>query len=815
MNTQLFHEKNLNGYIFVALSAAAGWILTMMIWNAGFSSFLDHKRYYDFGPSLLGNSSPVYEMYFYILLTIMTFLASFVFSRFFKPKKHFFYGVSQQISEKLFPFFENKTFERILAFVLLAAFFTVLYYHIGKMPILLEQAERSGLPQATYIVLSFSFITVFLIAYASSKKSNILSKLIISMTFVSFYFVYLKEWPISWGIDTFHEGESFLTGKLFFAESYRFFQDIIPVHGFFRNVIPSYISILFTDNSLYFERMVGMYYFAFLSTLILLLVYRFTTLLTTVAFFLLTYTLHFYAVLDLSPFFLFVFLLYSLRKRYGRPIFFLMGLFLALESLYSYEFMIFVNIALFSFVILYALKSKFQNSLINLFLIGYFSTWAIFLMFFISELGILFEYIKSLLSKSPNLLERPFSFPQGFSSYSFMIYIFFPLFFLYHMRNTLKLFFLQDSLRRALYFIFSALSLLFFIRAFNRSDDGHILLAFYISFPIILISILQTKYALQNIFKTIVLILLILLYIPNALENKSVQPSFLKQNIFYDKRIETPNAVPRSNQVGNLSLPGHSYRNFIGKGELVILKKLIGKNVTFYDFSNQPLLVYGILGNPVITNDYHTLFYNTFKEQEDLIKTLESHPNTAIIFSSNHWSETLDGTYQEYRLPIVSQYLFKTYPYVYKIGRFTLLARNPLPLKHPFIVESTQSLRRSYDLRYAPMHMKEYKQEQIAKRYNICGHGCHYPQFEILEGTNALNFSTDMAKNTDITFTFSATNDEPFQIHVRVKKGQHESFVRLDNIPVYIRTAFNNLKITFSDPSSVKNMQLHGIFLTK
>lgn len=676
--------------------------------------------------------------------------------------------------------------------VIIAAFAAMCVAHAGKLITLGAIFLQTGMRQQAWIVFILFIGIAFIIGWLCTPKKTFTSRVRGALLGGTVYIISIREASILWGVDTFHEGETFLTGTFLLGGAYEFLSQFIPIHGLGRNVLPSYISALFSNDNLYFSRTVRALYFPLVDVLIVGFLVKYSgSVIVALCFFVLNYLFGFLFDWDISPFFLVALLLVSTIRGqiHCAGMAFAAGLALFMESIYSYEFFLFIHISLVATLgfgsYQYSGRS-FPPSLRWLYA-GFYGATVVFFISLWNRSSIWFDVLRNAIGKSPNLLQRELEIPTGFSPEFFLLVSFVSLFVVFHLVNIVG--FLPYIRRaklnpkRVVIVACSMVSLMYLVRAFNRSDMGHVLMALYISAPVILGLLLHYRFVRRDLV-VIGTCLAITVKLSSLLWHGQLSLDVFKQAAFLDARLAT-NTVPSLAELGSLKIPaGTASRDLVTPEELGILVGLKNAGFKLYDMSNQPLLVYGIVGAPLVDRDMHSIFYNTFNEQLEVIQRLERARDSLVIWSSRHWTETLDGTYSELRLPILADYILKLYSYTYQFGRFTVLSRSELEGWREERIESDSLLRRHYDLGFAPGRMSHYGGERVMLIKDVGA-----MNMVDIKGSkpDAVRIEVLAHSETKVVIAVFKEDRELVAISFRVHPGTTHHFVRLNSLPAVVR----------------------------
>lgn len=818
----------------IIYSLLFGFIFNRYLFKHELEDFFLYKKYFDFGPTIYNGNNPDIEMYFYILFIALSFIflliswwisksneiiitnnylkninftfivivcLLFITPLYAKTEISMGYLIIFLLTILFSSLVKNHNFFVFLNVLLSLFFLIVFYYHIPKMSVLIEIFVQAGRPKLIFGLLSLLLLSMFLLTmYIRNRPLRY--RLIIFFIFVMIFYICIKEYPITWGIDSFHEGEGILNAHYFYNNSYTYYENFFPIHGFFRNTIPSYVAGLFSDNNLYLVRVITSFYNSFFITVVIFLIYRFSNLSSAIAFFLLNYTYALFNPLDISPFFLIGLICLTFARKNSKYLFYIVGIFVGLDSLYSYEFMIFYFIAFTFISTIYFYKNRFIKSSTRDIICGFLIVWIITLIFLNIHVDEFFKYLVELLKMSPNLLDRPLEFPKNQSYYYLIIYVLVPLFIFFYILKPTEYILLNKTNKYSFAIsIISFVSLMYFTRAFNRSDDGHVMQGLYIFVPLFVAFTLKISKYNRKLFLLFVIIVLGSFVYSQKLSNKNLF-EFLKQGSYYDKRL-TLESIPKGGHFGSSYVPLLSINSLASTDELEGINILKQNNYKLFDYTNQPFLIYGMFGFELTNPDMYTIFSNTLNQQKNIIENLSKSDKTIILFSSGHWSETLDNTYQEYRLPIVSKYISTNYKFKYKIGRFVLLSKEKLPFLIKYEKFDNSDLISSYNLGMAPSRMTHYKEENIVfelKEYNSL--------LSIDNSVDGIVITTDNIKgNSDLRLIFKKNDSFIFDIKFKLSEQLKENFIRFSNLALFNRNDINNLVIE-SNNCEIKDVKI-------
>lgn len=684
--------------------------------------------------------------------------------------------------------------------VIMAAFLAICVAHAGKISALGVIFIQTGMPRQAWALFALFAGLAFTAGWYCSSAKKRTTRVSGALLCVAIYVICIREASILWGVDTFHEGETFLTGVFLVSGVYEYLAEFIPIHGLGRNVIPSYISGIFTSDNLYFSRLVRALFFPLVDVLIAGFLLKYSRdVSVVVGFVVLNYLFGFLFDWDISPFMLVALLLISMSSGSAAvtSLSWATGFVLFLESVYSYEFFLFVHIAMVTTLAIVMYQSRWGRPALELrrLYLAFYGATAVFFLLLWDRAFIWFEVLRNALGKSPNLLQRELEIPIEFSGEFFFLVTFVSLFIIFHLFNVVG--FLpyigrtKLTVKRVVLVTFSIVSLMYMVRAFNRSDMGHVLMALYISAPVMLGLILHYRLLRRDtlicgVGMVIVAKMSLLLW------HGQLSLDVFKQGALLDARMGT-SAIPPLAQIGELKVPaGTVTDDLVTPRELNQLVALKNAGFKLFDMSNQPLLVYGIVGSPLVDRDMHTIFYNTFTEQSAVIERLEKMRDALVIWSSGHWSETLDGTYSELRLPILASYILKSFSHSYQIGRVIVLSRLPLEgLREELVESNSPFFRRHYELGFAPGRMSHYESENAV----LLGRSDAMDRVKIGDNKpDAIRIEVSTPVEAKIILTAFNEDRELASALFKVRPGMSHYFIRLNSMPALARDSATNLR---------------------
>lgn len=833
----------------IAFAIICGVVLTYLFKLSIYDGYLGLRKFPDYGPTLFSGGQPDKLLYLYIVLVAVSTLLGLALLKYFKYMplldKWAASGASNIIGTiTLLLMFTTVSIAalvtggthtshfKIVLFLLtgfgVATFFirrslgtkllndlvavseatfsflfaAIVLFHLPKIPVLNAIFQQSANKGAA-IGLFFGMITLATtISYFLTRSSPRSTWLKLSILLVGVYVVSIREAWINWGVDAFHEGESFLTANYLINGSYKFLADFFPVHGLGRNILHGYFAAIFSDNNLYFYRAIKAITYPFVHVLIFAFLYRYTKKFSVpLAFFVLSYLLGIVEELDIEPFVLLAFILVPLsgnsnKQHWGRVG---AGIALFLASIYSFEYFILLNIGMFvTFVHYLYIGNRAKLYPTPWLHISFYGCILIFVAVLGSNIVIWLDIVRNALAKSPNLLERSLESPRDFSILFFFISAFFAPFLLFNITSIVSFIRKQKytNTLATLVAVFSMLSLMFFVRAFNRSDIGHVLYGHSISIPVIIGLAIYYK-AISD--RAVILISLALLTIQgtNTAINGQLSMDVLKQRPGYDARLSR-NDVRALQEFGAIKVPsGTIDGSHMTAAELVGLQSLVKEGYRIFDMTNEPVLIYGAVNSPLVAKDIHTLFYNTYREQLEVVSRLKASGKTVVLWSAGHWSETLDSTYVEYRLPLVSEYIIRAFPMTYGIGRYVIYAQQELPVGG--IVN--YGVRNHYDLGLAPSRMTPYRQERVSTLMeNATGN------VKISEKKpDAIYVDVGATGGGRIFINLKNQGKNVCSVAFIVPRGDSKNFIRLSNLPAYIRNHVDEIDVSAGDAGSKIN----------
>lgn len=845
--------------ILLGIAVSLSFIITYFFKIVLYDNYIGVRKFFDYGPTLFLGGQPDILTYLYIMLVVTSFFLGLgltslstripLFIRWTEHlinirlewivialiflivtitaittdslyTVHFRYALYLLACLSSFVFLIKKPFlfnkiEALISFakyIFILIFIAILLFNLPKVPVLIEIFFQSDHKKATTgLFLGMSFFALGL-GYFITRLRSRSERLILSLILASIYIISIRESWIYWGLDAFHEGESFLSVNLLINSPYKFLVDFFPVHGLGRNILHSYFASIFSESNLYFYRVVKAITYPFIHVLIFAVLYRYTKKLTIpLGFFVISYLLSFIEELDIEPFLLIAFLMVPLTVKdinnTARKV--VVGVMLFMASIYSLEYFVFLNIAMaITFIHHFYIKIRFGKQPIPWMHIAFYLSSLVFVVALGSRFIIWVSHVLSAIEKSPNLLERSLVSPNDFSLTFFLLCGFFVVFLLFHLASIVT--FLRKSknlsAKSMLVAIFSMLSLMFFVRAFNRSDIGHVMYAYSISIPMIIALTIHYKLITE---RTIVLILFIVLIINGwdmYRKHNTLSIDTLKQRPNYDSRLNV-NDVQPIQSFGSMQVPAGVISDAqMNTAELEEFQSLVKEGYRFFDMTNQPVLIYGAVKSPLVTDDIYTIFYNSYREQLDVINKLKHNEQTLILWTAGHWSETLDYTYVEYRLPILSSYIISSYPHTYRVGRFVILSQQSLNRE----IAEGNMFREKYDLGFAPSRMGPYNQEYVTSLLSSEAELTNYRESK----PDALLIETNAIDGGQLEVVFSKDEKIIGIVTFKVPIGDSNNFIRLSNLPFYIRSNPDSIKVLKGDAGAkIKNINYLKILL--
>ena len=837
-----FEVRSSQFFVIKIFSALAfGCLVAFFFKLAVFNTFFEEKQFSDYGPTLFSGGDPLLLLYQYIVLVVAsTFMGWFLVSKDIKiwPIQSFFNKenyvksiilIFGAFSFALLPLFSAleisgninfigaeiifsgiaviflqdrafssfslfKSLEYLLKKIFLFLFISLVLFHLPKISVLDLMSKEAGL---LYEIRSYFFLFVAALCALSffltrdESKSN---TFYLALLLCGIYIASIRESWVYWGLDAFHEGENFLSPILLLASNKIFLQDFYPIHGLGRNIWHGYFAAKFSSDNLYFFRLIQALTYPVVHSLAAAFLYKYSkSFFVPVTFFVLTYLTGFLEERDLPPLFFVLFLLLPLANNQIKEFSFSqcsVGFVLFLISIYSFEFFIFVPVAMAASLFFYLYQFVVvKNKIVPWVHISYFGSFMVFFLWLGDRTVLWFKVIISALSKSPNLLERSFSVPSTLSLEYVLIAVFFLVFMFFHISSVV--FFLKKATKsltlcQLVTALFSMISLMFFVRAFNRSDAGHVLYAFGASIPIMIGLLIYYKFLSVRVFMMVGGGLLCALLFELHQKDRLFF-EVLSERARYDQRV-SETEVRKMTNVGNITVPENVINDsHITNDELLGLQTLVDKGYTLFDLTNQPVLIYGVVGSPIVTRDIHSLFYSGYKEQNTIIEELKESEKTLIIWSSGHWSETLDHTYVETRLPLVSEFILNRTNYLYEIGRFQVLSEEKISgFNHSLNNASSNLIRQQYEYGFSPSRVNFYPEERATLDFNSKSNSLE------LSGVkpDAIKLKTLSTHEDEAVVLMKSENQSIASIKFKVKAGENELFFRLSSLPVYV---FNNI----------------------
>ena len=80
---------------------------------------------------------------------------------------------------------------------------------------------------------------------------------------MTLFILFYREGSIFYGIDTFHERKTFISPKYIFGDTSNNIEAIAPVHGFGRNILPSFIAEYLSSSNHYLSRILNASWYSF------------------------------------------------------------------------------------------------------------------------------------------------------------------------------------------------------------------------------------------------------------------------------------------------------------------------------------------------------------------------------------------------------------------------------------------------------------------------------------------------------------------------------------------------------------------------
>ena len=407
------------------------------------------------------------------------------------------------------------------------------------------------------------------------------------------------------------------------------------------------------------------------------------------------------------------------------------------------------------------------------------------------------------LSKSPNLLDKPFDFFDTHNIHqssiiiilSFVVIITIMLF----SRFSVDIYNDSDTFRyplNTLVFILIFTSLAYVTRSFHRSDFGHVIYGLiYVPLAYLLITRTRSRTDKSSFLTsyTAFLGLLMAVLLPiKVVNHKGNWLNFLASRNDYDPRV-LPASDFKSYKFDGFTFnkPSYdTYRKLYDELGIRCIKQLPAvTSAGVFDMTNQPFIFYGSIDNKVLFTDIHTLFFSEGKDENDIIDFLDSYPNLPVVWSSGHWSENLDDVPIEFRLPQVADYIFKNYTVGTWFGKTLLLSRTQnapsctsdtkacCPVK-PYIPNS--DLRSTYSLGFSTVKLKE-----IGNSFHINLHSLSSQIVDIKNKPSGLAVKTSFSETSKVNIRLKDTSGtHVLDIQFLAANGTHLHSIPLYNIPI-------------------------------
>ena len=834
MNQQMNRRDTSQCYVAGFLGLLAGVLATWVFKYAVYDSYFRSKRFSDYGPTLFAGGDPAVWTVLYAVLISISFVASCVFYLLFLRRPRLG-EIARQIPTSLMVIvvsclgvtvvplklatisgspwgivtgsvglliclavawcmlrFQTDRIARVFQFVLYSVFGTILLLQAPKLNGMYYLIVSSG-EQCSFLVLLLAVITMIIgIAYIASQAFEPKDMWRILALLVAIYVLSIMEGRMYWSSDGFHDAEGFLSASILTAKSHIYDGGIfVPFHGYFRNIWPSYAAVLIQPDNYFIYRLTEALLVPLVNVCMLAAVVALTRKLAVgIAVFCFIYIFRVFIPFDNELLLSLAVLLSLLRPETGWRDKLLrgsIGLILLLLSLVSFELMLFGNIAMLALLVKIILDHLFgserassglADALITHFV--YYGCAVILVAANFDRSLATLQLLSDSFAKSPNLLERDVILSGLFEPTWFFIFAFGPVaiwFYLGNLSTLVRFDKRTASPEWAMRILASIIFLMFFIRAFNRSDDGHFLYALAISVPLAIGYLIRDRPAMVSRFVSICSVCLLGLF-ANDIVRGGAPIDRLKQAAWFDSRI-TRDSIRPMKEIGLIRAPvGVIGEALISAEELQKFTALRVSGYGLFDMINMPTVFYGVLGFHVRTRDYCTLFLNTYKEQKEIIQCLQKQDKALIAWSANYWTETLDYTYVETRLPLITQFVARQFQYVYKVGRFLVLSKNEVP-ELDGARASSNDFRRDYNLGKAPAKMAPYREERITNSIRIMLPDtiANRPDALMLrfdgksEGMRTLNVVADGAVMVSVCFD--------------VGLGVTSHFIRLSNLPRY------------------------------
>lgn len=693
--------------------------------------------------------------------------------------------------------------DRIAGFLIALTLGSIFLLHIGKFHTVALMGYAAGhfwAVAAVCTIFALCIIAVAMVFPVAKTKRGMITTAVVGFVV---YLISISENRVYWGVDVFHEGETVISPMIMLGLDRYTPDSFTPMHGFGRNIWPGYIATLIEPGNLYLTRLIYTLSLALVPALATLCAcYVSNSVRVGVALFLATYFFPIFTSLDVDPL-VFVLVMIAFRALFrneadSRADDIAVSACILALSLYSKELLLFVNVAMLASLTPWAItgisQRRFTLPRIHLYYAGLLIAFLLINALFLHrDLAVL-----EAISKSPNMLERDILPPAALQPSWLFILTFFPLFVWFCLATSSSMMANVGARLSNAHFIVGLLGLIwlmYFLRAFNRSDEGHIIYGFHAA-TFLIPSLLVHFGAVRK--GTIVALILFAGATSLAIrlnEGHSFAKMF-PQSVNVDGRVPAKD-VQLLQTVGEIKLPALLPADSLATTEeLAALKGLVDTGTPLFDLSNQPVLIYGVVPSEIIDIDIHTLFYGSAKDQTTTAERLRQRPDAVVVWSGNHWTETLDYTYVETRLPLLSNFLLSNFPYIYRVGRFVFLSKTDRSVQLGSNVRP-DAFRDRYELGFAPERLGTYPEETV----EVVG-SADTLTFKLDRKASAIVVKAAATATTPVELVLNGKDkDAPLVIAFKAIAGDHDYFIRLNNLPRYVTQTLDSVEIR-TDPAA-------------
>ncbi len=206
------------------------------------------------------------------------------------------------------------------------------------------------------------------------------------------------------------------------------------------------------------------------------------------------------------------------------------------------------------------------------------------------------------------------------------------------------------------------LGLLFYPKGLARPDVSHLTANLYTGIPLLVylaarllepgdrrIAALTPGRAPRHLFSAVVLTALLVTAIPAAADRLSSLPDN------FTPEVAAAPSDPKLGYADPVALPPAVVP------DLEAALAAVGPDTRLYDFSNQPAIVYFLMGLPSPTRYFHVTMAMRELNQRDLIEELAENPPETVLYWGNYGLSQWDGVVNPVRHYDVSQWLLEHY----------------------------------------------------------------------------------------------------------------------------------------------------------